>query len=412
MTAWQTRWAPTSVELTACVECGLCLPHCPTFRLTGDETASPRGRLNAMSAVAAGIMPLDDAFAEVMGFCLQCRACEAACPSLVPFGRAMEGARAEVAAAFPAGGRLRCRIVGRWFGRRRLIGMTTLGAALAQRVGGRRWFPGRLRSGLKGMRRLPLRRRTVMGLDVAGASPPVATVGLLAGCVMDPWFTAVHESTIGVLTRAGYRVVVPEAQTCCGALAAHDGAADDAARLAALNTAAFAGVDLVVADAAGCSAHLAGYGHLTVGGEALASRSMDAVTLVARAIAEGRLPTLPPSGRRVAIQDPCHLRHAQRVVEQPRAILRAAGYEVVEIDPDGMCCGAAGLYSVVRPDTSHELGERKAAQVRAAGVDLVASANPGCEMQLRSHLGGGIRVAHPIEFYEASLREAAVSHEL
>ncbi len=401
VTSWQTRWAPTAAELSACVECGLCLPHCPTFRLTGDETASPRGRLNAMSAVARGDLPLDRTFADVMGFCLQCRACEAACPSLVPFGRAMEGARAEVAAALPRDGRLRRRAVGRWLGRRRLVGFATFAAAVGQRLGGAQWLPGRLGSGLRGLRRLPMRRRTSLG-RVAGPGQ-AETVGLLAGCVMDPWFPAVHEATIDVLTAAGYRVVVPAGQTCCGALAMHDGAADDAARLAAVNLAAFAGCDLVVADAAGCSAHLRGYRHVADDGEALASRALDATVLVARAIAEGRLPTLPANGRRVAIQDPCHLRHAQRVLEEPRAILRAAGYEVVEIDPDGLCCGAAGVYSLVRPEASRDLGRRKAAQVEATGVDLVASANPGCEIQLRGHLRGGISVMHPIEVYAGAL---------
>ena len=411
MTVWQTKWAPTPRELAACVECGLCLPHCPTFRLTGDETASPRGRLNAMSAVAAGTLPLDSAFAEVMEFCLQCRACEAACPSLVRFGRVMEGARAEVAAAFPREGRLGRRVAGHWLESPRAVGVATFGAALAQRIGGRHWFPRRLRVGLTGLRRLPLRRRSIRGRDVGAGSDPVATVGLLAGCVMDPWFAAVHEETIGVLVSAGYRVVVPDDQTCCGALAAHDGAADDAARLAATNVQAFAGVDLVVANAAGCSAHLAGYGHVVEAGTELASRAIDATVLVARAIGAGRLPQLPSNGRQAAIQDPCHLRHAQRVVDEPRSILRAAGFEVVEIDPDGLCCGAAGTYSVVRPDTSFELGERKAAQVRAAAVDLVASANPGCEIQLRAHLGSGVRVAHPIEIYAEALHSAR-DHDL
>jgi glycolate oxidase iron-sulfur subunit len=405
VTAWQTRWAPTAAELAACVECGLCLPHCPTFRLTGDESASPRGRLNAMSAVARGDLPLDETFADVMQFCLQCRACEAACPSLVPFGRAMEGARAEVAAARPGDGRILRRAVGRWLGRRRLVGLATFSAALGQRLGARRWLPGRLGSGLRGLRRLPMRRRSVIGRTI-GPDRPVATVGLLAGCVMDPWFTAVHEATIDVLVAAGYRVVVPPGQTCCGALAAHDGAAEDAARFAAANIAAFAECDLVVADAAGCSAHLREYDHVAAGGGALAARARDATVVVAQAIAEGRLPVLAPNGRRVAVQDPCHLRHAQRVVHEPRAILRAAGYEVVEIDPDGMCCGAAGVYSLVRPGASHELGERKAHQVRVTGVDLVASANPGCELQLRSHLGTAASVVHPIEMYAAALRES------
>jgi glycolate oxidase iron-sulfur subunit len=124
---------------------------------------------------------------------------------------------------------------------------------------------------------------------------------------------------------------------------------------------------------------------------------------VADAIAAGRLPAVPRSGARVAIHDPCHLRHAQRIIEQPRQILQAAGYEVVEIDPDGLCCGAAGIYSVLRPDPAAELGRSKAEQVHATGVHLVASANPGCEMQLRTHLGDGYRVAHPVELYAKAI---------
>jgi glycolate oxidase iron-sulfur subunit len=214
--AWSTEWAPTTKELNACVECGLCLPHCPTFRLTGDETASPRGRLNAMSAVASGLVELDEAFTDVMSFCLQCRACEAACPSLVPFGRAMEGARAEVAAT-GRGSRFRRRVVGRWIDSRRKVGVASIGAAVAQRVGA--WaVPGRLRSGLRGMRRVAWRRRSILGHESEQGSE---TVGLLAGCVMDRWFPDVNAATIGVLEAAGYRVLVPETQGCCGALAAH-----------------------------------------------------------------------------------------------------------------------------------------------------------------------------------------------
>jgi len=394
---WSTPWAPTEAELNACVECGLCLPHCPTFRLTGDETASPRGRLNAMSAVAAGEMPIDAAFDEVMSFCLQCRACEAACPSLVPFGRAMEGARAEVAAARPAGRRFRRRALGRWLGRRWLVGLGTFFAALSQRLGARRWAPRRLRRTLGGLRRLPFRRRRIVGRSFGGGDG--STVGLLAGCVMEPWFGSVHEATIGLLTAAGHRVVVPPEQTCCGALAAHDGAAAAASALATRNVEAFAGVDVVAANAAGCSAHLSGYEHWAPDGASLAGKALDALTLVAQAIGDGRLPTLPPGRGVVAVQDPCHHRHALRLTAEPRQILRAAGYELREVDRSGMCCGAAGVYAVLRPDTAEELGRRKADQVAATGADLVASANPGCEIQLRSHLPEDVRVAHPLELY-------------
>lgn len=384
---WTTPWAPTPAELAACVECGLCLPHCPTFRLTGDEAASPRGRLKAMSAVARGDIALDAAVADVFEFCLQCRGCEAACPSLVPFGRAMEGARAEVTAALPRSRTSRA-IATRWVVNRRSIGLVTRMASLGQRLGAGRWLPGRAGRSLRGLRRVPWRRRSVVGSTVGEGS--LGTVGMLAGCVMDPWFAGVHQAVRAVLVAAGYRVVSPEGQTCCGALAAHEGRAADAAAMVERNAAAFAGVDLLVVDAAGCSAHLA---HAPVGVPV-----EDALVTVARLIGEGRLPTIPGSTP-VAIQDACHHRHAQRIVDAPRAILRAAGHDPVEIDPDGLCCGAAGLWSLGHPAESAELGRRKAAQVTATGATRVASSNPGCEMQLRAHLPRGVEVAHPIEIY-------------
>jgi glycolate oxidase iron-sulfur subunit len=223
---------------------------------------------------------------------------------------------------------------------------------------------------------------------------------------MDPWFQGVHQATIGLLSSAGYGVEVPDQQTCCGALAAHDGAGRDAKRLARRNVAAFSGFDLVVADAAGCSAHLKEYEHWAEGGGDLAGRVRDATEVIADELAAGRLPVLRAGKGAVAVQDPCHLRHAQRIVDQPRAILVAAGYTPVEVDPGGMCCGAAGVYSLLYPETADELGRLKAAEVAAAGSALVASANPGCEMQLRRHVGSGVRVAHPVELYwEALQRE-------
>ena len=394
---WSTVWAPTAAELNACADCGLCLPHCPTFRLTADESASPRGRLNAMSAVASGVVEVDPAFDEVMSSCLQCRACEAACPSLVPFGRAMEGARAEVATTLRRGRRVRRRIVGRWIGSRRIVAVATLGAALAQRVG--QWsVPGRLRIGLGGMRRLSLRRSSVVGYDSLSGEEKV---GLLAGCVMDPWFGGVHQATIVLLERAGYRVVIPKGQTCCGALAAHEGASEDAARMAGVNAAAFAGIDRVVVNAAGCSAHLAGYSHW--GAPEIEERAVDAIGLVFEAISDGRLPIIEPTGERVAVQDPCHHRHALRMIDEPRTIVRAAGYDPIDVDPSGMCCGAAGFYSILRPDTSTALGSIKAAEVKTTRCTVVVSANPGCEMQLRGHLGEEVSVAHPLELYAEAL---------
>jgi glycolate oxidase iron-sulfur subunit len=223
---------------------------------------------------------------------------------------------------------------------------------------------------------------------------------------MDAWFGPVHDATVGVLTTAGYRVTVPEAQTCCGALAAHDGHVEVTRELAEKNRRAFIGVDLVVSDAAGCTAHLKEYDHWA--GDGFQGKVRDATELVAELIASGRLPSLAGDRGGVAVQDPCHLRHAQRIMDAPRSILRAAGYTPLEIDPDGLCCGAAGIYSVLHPETSHELGTRKATQVLETGAPVVASANPGCEMQLRSHLAGKVAVAHPIELYWRALTESRI----
>jgi glycolate oxidase iron-sulfur subunit len=220
---------------------------------------------------------------------------------------------------------------------------------------------------------------------------------------MDPWFPEVHAASTEVLRRAGYRVEVPAGQVCCGALAAHDGATGEARAFAAANEAAFAGYDLIVVDAAGCGAHMKEYEAWAPGGEPWADRVSDITEVVAAAIADGRLPTLPETRTPVAMQDPCHLRHAQQIIDPPRAIVRAAGYLPIEIDPHAMCCGAAGVYSMLRPDTSTELGERKAAQVTASGARIVASANPGCEMQLRAHLAPGYRILHPVELYAGVL---------
>ncbi len=403
---WVTAEAPTRAELDACISCGLCLPVCPTFRLTGDEVASPRGRLAAMSAVAENELIVDDVFADAMGFCLQCRACEVVCPSMVPFGRAMEGARAEVAAQLPSKSKkLRHILLGKGLASRGALRAATLAAALAQRTRLDRVLPGPL-ARARGLRRLPLRVASAVGSTAAAQGPPLGRAALLAGCVMDPWFGPVHEATMALLSRGGYDVEVPAAQTCCGALAAHDGASAATSELATRNVAAFAGYDVVVANAAGCSAHLKDYGHWAAGGDDLAARTRDVTQVVADLIENERLPTLPEGRGEVAVQDPCHLRNAQRITAEPRRILEAAGYTPVEIDPVGMCCGAAGVYMVLHPETSDVLGLQKADQIRTAGPSLVSSANPGCEMQLRSYLGPDFRVAHPVELYHEALLAA------
>lgn len=392
---WVTEHHPLDAELNACVQCGLCLPVCPTFRLTGRETASPRGRLHAMSGVAQGIVDVDETFAGILDFCLGCRACEPVCPGLVPYGRTLEGARAEIDAQVPHRNK-RKWILGTLLASRPLMRLVGSGTRIAQALRLPRMAPRRYRRLAGGMRPLSGRGSSVLGHETQTA--PGETIALLAGCVQDEWFRPVNRAAVELLERAGHKVVVPKGQTCCGALAAHDGKADAAEQLEARNREVFHGFGTVTATVAGCSAHLAGYEWKELGLEVV-----DITVAVARAISDGRLPTLPPNGRTVAIQDPCHLRHAQGVVDEPRLLLTAAGYEVAETDPVGLCCGAAGLYTVLQPEASERLGRQKADQVTATGTELVASANPGCEMQLRSYLTDRHRIKHPIEWYLEAL---------
>lgn len=400
---WVTDVHPTTKELNACVQCGLCLPVCPTYRLTGRETASPRGRLHAMSAVHQGLVEVDETFASILDFCLGCRACEPVCPGLVPYGRALEGARAEIVEQVPGRGNRRRWLLGVALGSRSLMRAATGVVSLTQRVGLMRFAPSRMSRLASGLRSLSDRPPATVGHS--GGTGEAGTVSLLSGCIQDEWFRPVNHTAVELLERAGHRVTVPASQTCCGALAAHDGKAAEARRLAERNVVSLRSADLVVATAAGCSAHLAGYGHWADDGDAVAAKTVDITVAVARAIEDGRLPRLDAGRGRIAIQDPCHLRHAQRVVEEPRLILRAAGYEVVEIDDLALCCGAAGIYTMLQPEASESLGNQKADQVRSTGVERIASANPGCEMQLRSHLDSNYTVRHPIEWYAMALEE-------
>jgi glycolate oxidase iron-sulfur subunit len=255
----------------------------------------------------------------------------------------------------------------------------------------------------------PLGKRPPPTIGHSGGSGESGRVALLAGCIQDEWFRPVNHAAITLLEMVGYQVDVPVGQTCCGALAAHDGKADAARSLATRNTPVFAGYDQVVVTSAGCSAHVREYGHWAPRGEEVGDRALDVTVAIARAIEGGLLPRLPAGSGTIAIQDPCHLRHAQRVTTEPRLILEAGGFEVVEIDPAGMCCGAAGLYTMLQPETSSELGNRKASQIRSTGMQRVASANPGCEMQLRSALGPGYEIAHPIEWYLMAVRDGATA---
>jgi glycolate oxidase iron-sulfur subunit len=389
-------------DLASCVACGLCLPHCPTFRVTGYEIASPRGRIAAMRAVELDGAPVDDEFRDAMELCVQCRGCEAACPSDVPFGHLMESARVAIAEQPDRGvapvvrrvvDRLAYAVV---LPRHRMLLALTWVLWGAQRL---RLVPRRL--GLPRLRRGALREALR-----ADADPDTY---LFTGCVMDAWQRDVHRDALRVMRAVGARVGLGgPGSDCCGALHVHAGRLDEARRLARRVVGAFPGDGAVVVDSAGCGAAMKDYGRLlaTPEAEAFAARVVDFSEWLT--VRSDRMP-VRSTGRAVVVQDPCHLRHVQHAHGAVRAVLSPA-YALLETDDDGLCCGAGGAYAVLHPALAGAIRDRKVAAIRAAapadGPLVVASANPGCAMHLAA---AGLTVRHPAELLAAALDPRSAS---
>lgn len=379
--------------LNACVSCGLCLPHCPTYRVTGREIASPRGRITAMRAVESFEMPIDDDFRAAMEECVSCRGCEAACPSGVQFGQLMESTRA----ALPKP-RSYARRIGEWLGyavvlpRHWLLLACTWGAWLGQRL---RLVPARV--GLPRLSAGSLSRP----LDVPVGGTPEAWI--FTGCVMDAWLRDTHRSAARVMRAAGARIARPPASAaCCGALHLHAGREAEARALAQRVIASMPGDAPVVVDSAGCGAAMKEYAHLLGTPEAIAFSAR--VRDFSEWLAQRPALRLRATGTRVVVQDPCHLRHVQKTHPAVRTVLGPA-YELVETADEGLCCGAGGAYSVTQRDLSGRILDRKVAALRTAAGradPIVASANPGCMVQLR---GAGVDARHPADLIAEALDE-------
>ncbi len=364
-------------ELVSCVACGLCLPHCPTYRVTGEESASPRGRIALMRSVQASGEGTD-AFVGFMDACVQCRGCETACPAGVPFGHLMEQSRAALADQTryqPWWRRLGYRVLGH----RRVLWAGSVGLGLLQRA---RLVPKRL-----GLPPIPLRQPAM--------APSGDDVWLFTGCVMDAWMRETHVASKRLLEAAGAGVALPgPGADCCGALHSHAGLEPEAFRLAERVMGEFPGNAPIVVDSAGCGAALKDYGRLlgTDEARAFSARVLDVTEWLA-----ANVDRLPRPARRlvapVAVQDPCHLRHVQRAHEATRVALGWCA-ELVELDDEGMCCGAGGAYSTFHPDIATAIRDRKLASIERTGATIVASANPGCLIHLRN---AGLDVRHPVE---------------
>ena len=416
----------TADELYRCVHCGLCLNQCPTYLELGLETESPRGRLALMKAVAEGRFGYTDKLVEHMDLCLLCRACEAACPSGVPFGSLMTETRARIQEQTPQPfieRNVKNFVFRHMFPHKRRLGMAFRMLALYQ-ASGVQWLvrksrilsllPSRLsqmESMLPKLALSPYPRRRAK--SVAAEGEQKQRVALFSGCIMPLVFGPVNRATVNVLSKNGCTVDIPGAQGCCGALNVHSGERKAARDMARKNIDAFESADTVVVNAAGCGAMLKEYEEL-LEHDARYSEKAKAFTSKVKDVNEflAALPLVPPKTgfkKRVTYQDSCHLAHAQRIKEAPRKLLTSIpGVELAEMPRSDRCCGAAGIYNIVNPDLSMQILDSKMQDVEAANADIVTTANPGCMLQLDLGLrkkGHTTRSYHVVELLDQAYRQ-------
>ncbi|MBE3557455.1 MAG: (Fe-S)-binding protein [Firmicutes bacterium] len=394
-----------------CIKCGLCLSVCPTYQLTQEELESPRGRVQLIAAVDRGVVPLDAPEVDQTLFdCLDCRACEVACPSGVPIGELIETGRAQVTAQqaehgqLSAGSRLVRFVLRHLFPypqrlertARALRWMQRLGLIrFADKVGLLRLFPAGWAEMARALPQIPSKsgRSQLVLPDDSKTSLPTSeaikgTAALFLGCILDVIFPQANLSSAHVLAHNGWNVCVPADQRCCGALAIHAGDREAARALARRNIDAFlaSGADTIVTDAGGCGAALLEYPQLLADDPAYAQKAQDFASRV-QDIAEvlvqnGFEKPAAALPMRVTYQESCHLHNVMHVISAPRQLLDSIdGLEIREMPDAARCCGSAGIYNLTHPQLAEPLLARKMADV-PSDVDAIVTGNPGCWLQL------------------------------
>jgi glycolate oxidase iron-sulfur subunit len=390
--------------LDKCVHCGFCLPACPTYVLWGDEMDSPRGRIWMMRKSTVGEAKADDNLRTHIDNCLGCMSCMTACPSGVEYNKLIEETRAQLGVPIA------------------LYQKSGL-QAVVRRLGLLRVLPKRLQAMEALMPAVPLNPFRTLPQMVKSTARPLGRVGMLTGCVQDAYFQPVNAATVRVLTAIGYEVVVPKSQGCCGALMVHSGLEHEAQAYAKRMIAQFelAGVEWIAINAAGCGSTMKEYAHLLrddpawVGrAERFSAKCRDISELLAAAPIEAQLAPLP---MRVAYHDACHLRHAQGIHAEPRALLaQVPELAVAEMAESNLCCGSAGVYNLLHPETAEELGDRKVQHLLETKAQALVSANPGCLLQLQASLRRNgyaeLPTFHMVELLDASLRGVSVDELL
>jgi glycolate oxidase iron-sulfur subunit len=424
--------APPLEDIAKCVHCGMCLEACPTYKELREEADSPRGRLYLIRGLVEKKLQPTPSVVAHLDRCLDCRACETACPSTVKYGEILEKTRTSLQPSRPLSVAAR---LGRWLAFQvllpsraaqavlfkllwlaQVLGLVRLGSWLARR----RLLPRALAAAAAQPPRVPFRSfraRHAQTTVFPAKGERRLRVALFTGCVADQLFADVNEATVQVLTRNGCEVVVVPGERCCGALHIHNGAREQAKELARENVRVFeqGGFDAVVSNAAGCGAELRHYGALLAGDEA-AARFGARVRDVTELLVELGLrppPAAPGQGTpaRVAYDEPCHLLHAQKVSEPPKQLLRAiGGLALVHLDEADACCGGAGAYWLQQPALSASVTARKLDAIRRSGAEIVATGNPGCILQIRGAAraaGLQLRVEHPIVLLAEAYRRGS-----
>jgi glycolate oxidase iron-sulfur subunit len=423
VSAFDEHHPPSNEIIEKCVHCGFCLPVCPTYVLWGQEMDSPRGRIYLMKLASDGATDMNTNWVSHFDSCLGCMACMTACPSGVDYGKLIEATRAQIernTPRSPAEKRYR-RFIFETFTRPERLKSLRLPLLLYQKSGVQTVVRG---SGL--LKLLPKKLQALEALlpklgpneAVAEITPAIGVkrrrVGLLLGCVQREFFPQVNAATARVLTAEGCEVVAPRAQPCCGALLVHAGEEAAAIEMAKRTIDAFesADVDAIVTNAAGCGSNVKEYGHLLRDDPAYAGRAKQ-FAAKCKDISEVLTSLEPRAPRhplklRVAFHDSCHLQHAQGVRSQPRALLaKIPDLQLAEIPEAAICCGSAGTYNLVQPDTANAIGDRKATLIAPLNADVVATGNPGCVLQLQCSLarnGHRTPVVHTIQLLDASIR--------
>jgi glycolate dehydrogenase iron-sulfur subunit len=417
-------------KLLACIHCGLCLEACPTYVITGNENDGPRGRLYLMRAVAEGRLEnTSQAFRTHIDRCLGCRACEQVCPAGVEYGQLLEHSREELLRAQPktdfTDKVLRFALQHLWssparlrlfFGASRLfrdlgLARLLLKSRLARLISARADFALALLESSRPIFAAPKNESAIQ------SEPQSPTVLLFTGCVGDGLFARVNRATERVLRANGFNVEAPNDQVCCGALHAHAGDLEGARELAKRNIAAFNSGAPIITNAGGCGAMLATYGHLLENDQTVAEAAADFSRRV-RDVSQ-QLQTCEPRSvpaaaedKRVTYDTSCHLLYGQHAGEASQEMLRCAiGPGFVPLAGTERCCGAAGIYNLLQPELSGRVLQEKLDHVRETGATILATGNPGCQMQIGAGAqlaGMKLQVCHPIELVDQAYAEAGI----